>query len=100
MYRGLAPLAPGLAKIPKERTLLFSVDSDPEPELKDLPSFSVPFDSERPAPLECFDTIVTALQGEDDKAQCVFSSKQEPPATLGQFPTELSSYRVNLNGTN
>jgi len=83
VYGGTAPQAAGVAKIPKERTLIFNVDAETEEALKDAPSFKVPFDKERPLPLECFDTIVKALAEEDDKTQCVFNSKDEIPATLG-----------------
>ena len=85
VYGGTAPLAAGVAKIPKERTLIFNVDAETEEALKDAPSFKVPFDKERPLPLECFDTIVKALAEEDDKTQCVFNSKDEIPATLGML---------------
>ena len=78
-------MAAGIAKIPKERTLIFNIDSETEDALKDVPSFKVPFDSERPLPLECFDTIVKALAEEGDKTQCVFSGKEEIPTTLGKF---------------
>jgi len=83
VFGGTAPLAAGIAKIPKERTLIFNIDSETEDALKDVPSFKVPFDSERPLPLECFDTIVKALAEEGDKTQCVFSGKEEIPTTLG-----------------
>jgi len=83
VYGGAVPLAAGIAKIPKERNLIFNIDSETEEALKDVPSFKVPFDKERPLPLECFDTIVKALVDEGDKTQCVFSSKEEIPATLG-----------------
>merc|ERR1712013_794092 len=69
VYGGTAPLAAGVAKIPKERTLIFNVDAETEEALKDAPSFKVPFDKERPLPLECFDTIVKAPAEEDDKTQ-------------------------------
>jgi len=83
VFGGAAPIAPEIEKIPKERNLIFYVDSDTEEALKDVPSFKVPFEKERPIPLECFDTIVKALAEEGDKTQCVFSSKDEEPATLG-----------------
>eukprot|EP00092_Neocalanus_flemingeri_P032118 GFUD01034909.1.p1 GENE.GFUD01034909.1~~GFUD01034909.1.p1 ORF type:complete len:276 (+),score=85.84 GFUD01034909.1:166-993(+) len=83
VYGGVAPLAAGIAKIPKERILIFNIDSETEEALKDVPSFKVPFEKERPLPLECFDTIVKALVDEGDKTQCVFSSKGEEPSTLG-----------------
>ena len=74
----------GIDKLPKEKIILFNIDSEPEPELKDLPSFKAPFDKERPVPLESFDSIVKALIDEGDKTQCVFSSKEEIPATMGK----------------
>merc|ERR1712168_917748 len=83
VYGGTAPLAAGVAKIPKEKNLIFNVDGETEDALKDVPSFKVPFDKERPLPLECFDTIVKAIAEEDDKTQCLFNSKDEIPATLG-----------------
>ena len=85
VYWGTAPLKAGIDKIPKEKILLFNIDSDPEPELKDLSSFKSPFDKERPVPLETFDAIVKALIDEGDKTQCVFSSKEEIPATMGKI---------------
>ena len=89
VYGGAVPLAAGIAKIPKERNLIFNIDSETEEALKDVPSFKVPFDKERPLPLECFDTIVKALVDEGDKTQCVFSSKEEIPATLGKITNWL-----------
>ena len=86
VYRGTAPLAAGIAKIPKERNLLFNIDAETEDALKDVSSFKVPFDKERPLPLECFDTIVKALVEEEDKTQCIFNSKDEIPASVGEFP--------------
>lgn len=83
VYGGATPLAAGIGKIPKERNLIFNIDSETEDALKEVPSFKIPFDKERPLPLECFDTIVKALADEGDKTQCVFSSKDEIPATLG-----------------
>ena len=83
VYWGTAPLKAGIDKLPKEKIILFNIDSEPEPELKDLPSFKSPFDKERPVPLESFDAIVKALIDEGDKTQCVFSSKEEIPASLG-----------------
>jgi hypothetical protein len=85
VYGGPTPLAAGIAKIPKERNLIFNIDSETEDALKEVPSFKVPFDKERPLPLECFDTIVKALADESDKTQCVFGSKDEIPATLGKM---------------
>jgi len=85
VYGGTAPLAAGIAKIPKERNLIFNVDVEAEDALKDVPAFKVPFEKERPLPLECFDTIVKALVNEGDKTQCVFNSKEEVPATLGMI---------------
>jgi len=83
VYAGTAPLAAGIAKIPKERNLLFNIDAETEDALKDVSSFKVPFDKERPLPLECFDTIVKALVEEEDKTQCIFNSKDEIPASVG-----------------
>ena len=87
VYGGATPLAAGISKIPKERNLIFNIDSETEDALKEVPSFKIPFDKERPLPLECFDTIVKALADEGDKTQCVFSSKDEIPATLGKITT-------------
>merc|ERR1711892_1136911 len=42
VYRGTAPLAAGIAKIPKERNLLFNIDAETEDALKDVSSFKVP----------------------------------------------------------
>ena len=93
VYWGTAPLKAGIDKLPKEKIILFNIDSDPEPELKDLPSFKAPFDKERPVPLESFDAIVKALIDEGDKTQCVFSSKEEIPATLGNL---FSKTNINM----
>merc|ERR1712106_137957 len=86
VYAGTAPLAAGITKIPKERNLLFNIDAETEDALKDVSSFKVPFDKERPLSLECFDTIVKALFEEEDKTQCIFNSKDEIPASVGEFP--------------
>ena len=92
VYWGTAPLKAGIDKLPKEKIILFNIDSEPEPELKDLPSFKAPFDKERPVPLESFDSIVKALIDEGDKTQCVFSSKEEIPATLGNVFSKTNSF--------
>ena len=92
VYWGTTPLKAGIDKLPKEKIILFNIDSDPEPELKDLPSFKAPFDKERPVPLESFDAIVKALIDEGDKTQCVFSSKEEIPATLGNLFSKTNIY--------
>ena len=85
VYWGTAPLAPGLAKLPKEKVILFNIDAEAEPELKDVQSTKTPFDKERPVPLESFDAIVKTLIDEGEKTQCVFNSKEELPATLGNI---------------
>lgn len=97
MYGGAAPLAAGIAKIPKEKNLIFNIDAETEDALKDVPSFKVPFEKERPLPLECFDTIVKALAEEGDKTQCIFNSKEELPATLGMIAacTVKSVHTIN-----
>ena len=85
VYWGTAPLAAGLAKLPKEKVILFNIDTEAEPELKDVQSTNTPFDKERPTPLDSFDVIVKTLIDEGEKTQCVFNSKEELPATLGNF---------------
>ena len=85
VYWGTAPLAAGLAKLPKEKVILFNIDAEAEPELKDVQSTKTPFDKERPTPLDSFDVIVKTLIDEGEKTQCVFNSKEELPATLGNF---------------
>ena len=85
VYWGTAPLAAGLAKLPKEKVILFNIDTEAEPELKDVQSTKTPFDKERPTPLDSFDVIVKTLIDEGEKTQCVFNSKEELPATLGNF---------------
>jgi len=85
VYWGTAPLAPGLAKLPKEKVILFNIDAEAEPELKDVQSTKTPFDKERPTPLDSFDAIVKTLIDEGEKTQCVFNSKEELPATLGMI---------------
>ena len=85
VYWGTAPLAAGLAKLPKEKVILFNIDAEAEPELKDVQSTKTPFDKERPTPLESFDIIVKTLIDEGEKTQCVFNSKEELPATLGNI---------------
>ena len=85
VYWGTAPLAAGLAKLPKEKVILFNIDAEAEPELKDVQSTKTPFDKERPTPLDSFDVIVKTLIDEGEKTQCVFNSKEELPATLGNI---------------
>jgi len=97
VYGGVIPLAAGIAKIPKERNLIFNIDSETEDALKEVPSFKVAFDKERPLPLECFDTIVKALADEGDKTQCVFSSKDEIPATLGMVAACAAKSAQTIN---
>ena len=84
VYWGAPPLAPGIAKLPKEKVIIFNVDGEAEADLKDVPAVKTPFDKERPVPLGSFDVIVEALVGESDKTQCVFASTEELPATLGE----------------
>ena len=88
VYWGSNPLAPGIAKLPKEKVIIFNIDGEVEADLKDI-YVKAPFDKERPVPLETFDVIVKALVGEGDKTQCVFNSKDELPATLGKLGYEL-----------
>jgi len=97
VYWGTAPLKAGIDKLPKEKIILFNIDSEPEPELKDLPSFKSPFDKERPVPLESFDAIVKALIDEGDKTQCVFSSKEEIPATMGMIAASCVKSAQTVN---
>ena len=83
VYGGTAPLAAGVEKIPKQRNIIFNVDLE-ESDLKDLPSFKVPFDPERPLPFSSFDEICAALKPEDDKTQCIFNAKDVHAATTGR----------------
>jgi len=85
VYWGPSPLAPGIAKLPKEKVIIFNVDGEAEADLKDVPAVKTPFDKERPVPLGSFDVIVSALVEEGDKTQCVFASTEELPATLGMI---------------
>ena len=82
VYGGTAPLAPGLEKIPKQKNIIFNVDLE-DNDVKDCPSFKVPFDPERPLPFSSFDEICSALKPEDDKTQCIFNSKDLHAATTG-----------------
>ena len=82
VYGGTAPLAPGLEKIPKQKNIIFNVDLE-DNDVKDCPSFKVPFDPERPLPFSSFDEICSALKPEDDKTQCIFNSKGVHAATTG-----------------
>ena len=84
VYWGSSPLAPGIAKLPKEKVIIFNVDGEVEADLKDG-VIKASFDKERPVPLESFDAIVKALVDESDKTQCVFNSNDELPATLGEY---------------
>ena len=84
VYWGTSPLGPGIAKLPKEKVIIFNVEGEAEADLKDVPAVKTPFDKERPVPLGTFDLIVQALVEEGDKTQCVFASTEELPATLGQ----------------
>ena len=88
VYWGSSPLAPSIAKLPKEKVIIFNIDGEEEADLKDI-TVQAPFDKERPVPLETFDVIVKALIGEGDKTQCVFNSKDELPATLGKVGYEF-----------
>ena len=76
-------MAAGVEKIPKQRNIIFNVDLE-ESDLKDLPSFKVPFDPERPLPFSSFDEICAALKPEDDKTQCIFNAKDVHAATTGR----------------
>ena len=82
VYGGTAPLAPGVEKIPKQKNVIFNVDLE-DSDLKDCPSFKVPFDPERAQPFSNFDEICSALKPEDDKTQCIFNSKDVHAATTG-----------------
>ena len=84
VYWGPSPVAPGIAKLPKEKVIIFNVQGEAEAALQDVPAVKTPFDQERPVPLATFDVIVQALVDEGDKTQCVFASPEELPATLGE----------------
>ena len=84
VYGGTAPLAPAIDKIPKQRNIIFNVDAE-DSDMKDCPSFKVPFDPERPVPFTSFDEICSALKSEDDKTQCIFNSKDVSSATTGRL---------------
>ena len=84
VYWGPSPLAPGIAKLPKEKIIIFNIEGEAEAALQDVPAVKTPFDRERPVPLATFDIIVEALVDEGDKTQCVFASSEELPATLGE----------------
>ena len=66
VYWGPSPVAPGIAKLPKEKVIVFNIEGEAEAELKDVPAVKTPFDKERPVPLASFDVIVQALVEEDD----------------------------------
>merc|ERR1711874_636582 len=51
VYWGPSPLAPGIAKLPKEKVIIFNVDGEAEADLKDVPAVKTPFDKERPVTL-------------------------------------------------
>ena len=95
VYWGTAPLAAGVEKLPKEKVIIFNIDADAD--LKDVPTFKTPLDKERPIPLSTFDDIVKSLNGEGDKTQVVFNSKEEIPATVGTilFLIHIGRYLVN-----
>ena len=84
VYWGPSPVAPGIAKLPKEKIIIFNIEGEAEAALQDVPAVKTPFDRERPVPLATFDVIVEALVDEGDKTQCVFASPEELPATLGE----------------
>jgi len=96
VYGGTAPLAEAVATLPKEKSIIFNVDLD-ESDLKDLPTFKVPFDSGRPVPFSSFDVIIKALNDEDDKTQCVFNAKEEESATTGMVAACLVKAVQSIN---
>jgi len=82
VYGGSGALAGEVAKLPKEKVILFTVDAE-ESDVKDCPAFPAPFGAERPVPFSSFDSICSALREEDDKTQCVFQAKDDMAATTG-----------------
>ena len=82
VYGGSGALAGEVAKLPKEKVIVFTVDSE-ESDVKDCPTFPAPFGAERPVPFSSFDSICSALREEDDKTQCVFQAKDDMAATTG-----------------
>merc|ERR1712080_347069 len=66
VYGGMAPLAEAVTMLPKAKNIIFNVDLD-ESDMKELPTFKVPFEAGRPVPFSCFDVITKALNDEDDK---------------------------------
>merc|ERR1712066_936941 len=93
---GTAPLAAGVEKIPTQRNIIFNVDLE-ESDLKDLPSFKVPFDPERPLPFSSFDEICAALKPEDDKTQCIFNAKDVHAATTGMVAASIVKSVQSIN---
>merc|ERR1711962_1987398 len=82
VYGGTQPLAPGVAKLPKEKNIVFNIDVE-ESDIKDVSNIKVPLEADRAAPLAAFDEIVKALVPEGEKTQCIFNSKDEQAATTG-----------------
>merc|ERR1712180_418798 len=50
VYGGTQPLAPGVAKLPKEKNIVFNVDVE-ESDIKDVSNIKVPLEADRAAPL-------------------------------------------------
>jgi len=96
VYGGTAPLAPGVEKIPKQKNIIFNVDLE-DSDLKDCPSFKVPFDPERAQPFSSFDEICSALKAEDDKTQCIFNSKDLHAATTGMVAASIVKSVQSIN---
>jgi len=96
VYGGTAPLAPGVEKIPKQKNIIFNVDLE-DSDLKDCPSFKVPFDPERAQPFSSFDEICSALKPEDDKTQCIFNSKDLHAATTGMVAASIVKSVQSIN---
>jgi len=82
VYGGTQALKEGIAKIAKDKCIVFNVDLE-DNDVKELPSFKVPFEPEKAFPFSSFDEIIKALNPEDDKTQCVFNAKNIEAATTG-----------------
>ena len=83
VYGGKAPFAEAVAKIPKEKIIIFNVDVE-DSDIKDCPVFKAPLHAERPVPFGSFDEICTALKPEDEKTQCIFNSTEPHSGTTGE----------------